>query len=133
MGNKINIEFQNEFNGISRNERGSVLSINENNWRPYELLFSALGGCMYSTFLDVINKKKLEYEKVLITIEGEKIDDIPSFLKNVDITFTIYGSEKENKKVAEKFGKSLKLAEKYFSVYNTLAKVAELNSTLIFQ
>lgn len=132
MANKVSVEFQNGFNGVSKNESGSSLNISEDQWLPYELLFTALASCMYSTFLDVINKKKLNYSKVVIEVDGVKVDDIPSFLKTVDIVFTISGTESENEKVKAKFEKSLKLAEKYCSIYNTLTQVAELKSTIIF-
>lgn len=133
MANKINIEFHKGFNGTASNEKGDELKISPDQWRPYELLFTALGSCMYSTFLDVINKKKLDYSAVTISIDGEKIDDIPSFLKTVDIIFTISGAEKENEKIVARFEKSLRLAEKYCSIYNTLNKIAELNSTVVFE
>ncbi|MBI9097118.1 MAG: OsmC family protein [Spirochaetaceae bacterium] len=133
MANKIIIEFQNGFQGVCRNESGSSLEVAPDKWRPYELLQTALASCMYSTFLDVVNKKKLDYDKVVIAVDGEKIDDIPSFLKKVDITFTVHGANKEDEKILARFEKSLKLAEKYCSIYNTLNKIAELNSTLIFK
>lgn len=132
MANKINIEFQNGFNGVGTNGSGATLKVSPELWRPYELLFSALASCMYSTFLDVINKKKLDYDKVLISIDGEKIDDIPSFLKNVDISFTVFGADKNDEKIAARFEKSLRLSEKYCSIYNTLAKIAEMKATLHF-
>ncbi len=132
MANRIKIDFKNGFNGTCRNESGSTLSIAPDQWHPYELLFTALGSCMYSTFLDIINKKKLEYEKIQIIIEGEKIDDTPAFLKTADIIFTISGADFSNEKTAAKFGKSLELSEKYCSIFNTLTKVADLKSSLVF-
>jgi len=132
MANKIKIEFQNGFSGRASNESGAELQVSPDNWRPYELLFTALASCMYATFLDVINKKKLDYDTVTISIDGEKIDDVPSFLKTADIVFTISGAEKDNEKIAARFEKSLGLAEKYCSIYNTLTKIADLNATLVF-
>jgi putative redox protein len=132
MANKINVEFQNGFNGISTNERGSTLNLSAEQWHPYELLFTALASCMYSTFLDVIDKKKLNYDKVSISIDGEKIDDVPSFLKKADIVFTITGAEKDNEKIVARFEKSLRLSEKYCSIYNTLTTIAELNAQIVF-
>ena len=133
MANKINIEFQNGFNGVSTNEGGATLNVAPEQWRPYELLFTALASCMYSTFLDVIDKKKLDYDKINISIDGEKVDDIPSFLKKADIKFTVSGAEKDNEKTVAKFEKSLKLSEKYCSIFNTITKIAELNSTITFE
>lgn len=132
MANKVNVEFTNGFNGVSTNESGSTLNISFDQWRPYELLFTALASCMYSTFLDVIDKKKLEYDKVSISVDGEKVDDVPTFLKKAEIVFTVSGAEKDNEKVLAKFDKSLKLSEKYCSIYNTITKIAELNAQIIF-
>lgn len=132
MANKINIEFQNGFNGECTNEGGAVLNVAADQWRPYELLFTALASCMYSTFLDVINKKNLNYKKVIISVDGEKIDDIPAMLNKADIIFTITGAEKDNEKIIAKFERSLLLSEKYCSIYNTLTKIAKLNTQLIF-
>jgi len=132
MANKVNVEFQNGFNGVSTNDSGSTLSISMEQWKPYELLFTALASCMYSTFLDVIDKKRLDYDKISITVDGEKIEDIPSFLKKAEIVFTVSGADKDNEKTVAKFEKSLKLSEKYCSIYNTLTKIAELNSTIVF-
>jgi putative redox protein len=132
MANKINIEFKNGFNGVASNESGSQLEVAMEKWRPYELLFTALASCMYSTFLDVINKKKLDYETITISIDGEKIDDVPSFLKTAQIIFSVSGADKEDEKVKSKFEKSLRLSEKYCSIYNTLTKIAELDAQIVY-
>lgn len=132
MANTIQIEFENGFNGVASNETGAELKVAVDQWRPYELLFTALASCMYSTFLDVINKKKLEYNTITISVDGEKVDDVPSFLKTADIVFTISGAEKDNEKISARFEKSLILAEKYCSIYNTLTKIAQLKSSLMF-
>lgn len=133
MANKITIDFNNGFEGLAVNESGNQLEVASGKWLPYELLFTALASCMYSTFLDVIEKKKLEYTAVSISVDGEKIDDIPSYLKKAEIVFTVTGAAKEDEKVKTKFEKSLQLAEKYCSIYNTLTKVAELQSAIIYK
>ncbi|MBB6482448.1 OsmC family protein [Spirochaeta isovalerica] len=133
MANKITIDFKNGFNGISRNGTGNKLEVAEDKWLPYELLFTALASCMYSTFLDVIEKKKLEYEEVSITIDGEKREEIPAFLKKAEIVFTVTGAAQNDEKIKARFEKSLQLAEKYCSIYNTLTKVAQLQSVILFK
>lgn len=132
MANKISIEFTNGFNGKATNDSGAELIVSSEQWKPYELLFTALASCMYSTFLDVINKKKLDYDKVTISIDGEKVDDIPSYLKTADIIFSVSGADKDDEKIAARFEKSMNLAAKYCSIFNTLTKVAELNTRLRF-
>ena len=58
MANKISITFNDGFNGISKNENGSLLDVASGKWLPYELLFTALASCMYSTFLDCNRKEE---------------------------------------------------------------------------
>jgi len=132
MANRVSVEFTNGFEGISTNGGGSRLAISGDAWRPYELLFSALASCMYATFLDVIEKKRLAFESVTIEVDGEKLEDVPAYLKKCDIVFTIHGAAGDDEAVAGQFSASLKLAEKYCSIYNTLAKIAEMNTRLVF-
>ncbi|MBI9103475.1 MAG: OsmC family protein [Spirochaetales bacterium] len=133
MANRITVDFKEGFRGEGKNDRGSQLEIGEEEWHPYELLFTALASCMYATFLDIARKKKLEYSTVTITIEGEKRDEVPAFLKKADILYTVKGADTTDEKTHTQFQKTLMLAEKYCSIYNTLTKVAELNSKIIFE
>jgi putative redox protein len=132
MNNRITIEFQDGFNGLSVNSNGKTLKVGKDDWRPYEMLHTALASCMYSTFLDVINKKKLEYSKVAMTVDSTKKDEIPSSIESIDIEFKVFGTDKENEKNVKKFEKSQGLAAKYCSMHNTLKEVAEITSKVVF-
>lgn len=132
MDNKITIEFRDGFNGLSVNTNGKTLKVSVDDWRPYELFHTALASCMYSTFLDVINKKKLEYSKVSMTVDSTKKDQLPSSIESIDIEFKVFGTDKEDLKNVKKFEKSQSLAAKYCSMHNTLKDIVKITSTVIF-
>ncbi len=90
--------------------------------RPYEMLLGALGSCFYYTFLDIINKMRLDYRKITLEIEGEKREEVPTHLKTATIHFTIEGMEDE-----KKVEKAIELSKKYCSVYYTLSQIAQLS------
>ncbi|MBN2658468.1 MAG: OsmC family protein [Spirochaetales bacterium] len=132
MDNKITIEFRDGFQGLSVNSNGKTLKVGIDDWRPYEMFHTALASCMYSTFLDVINKKKLDYEKVALTVDSRKKDEIPSSIEKIDIEFKIFGADKEDEKTVKKFIKSQDLAAKYCSMHNTLKDIVNITSKVEF-
>ncbi|MBB6481380.1 OsmC family protein [Spirochaeta isovalerica] len=132
MDNKITIEFSDGFQGLSVNSNGKTLKVGKDEWRPYEMLHTALASCMYSTFLDVINKKKLDYDKVALTVDSRKKDEIPSSIESIDIEFKVFGAEKDDEKTVKKFLKSQDLAAKYCSMHNTLKNIVNITSKVEF-
>jgi len=126
----VNMEFSMPFKGVGKNDKGITIEIDEGEKyaEPYDLLLMSLGSCLYSTFEDIITKKKLNYEKLNIDITGEKRTEIPTTLKYCNVIFTAKTSE-TNKKA---FEKSMGLACKYCSIYNTLSYVAEMSSKMVF-
>jgi len=128
--NSVNMSFENGFKGVLINKNNSSLKIggDREEFTPYEMLLGALGSCYYATFLEIANKMKLEYEKINIKINSEKREEVPTFLKNVQIDICIIGAE-ENKS----FNKAFDLAGKYCSVYQTVLKVAEIENTITYK
>lgn len=126
----VKMEFSMPFKGIGKNDRGITIEIDEGEKyaEPYDLLLMSLGSCLYSTFEDIITKKKLSYEKLIIDITGEKRTETPTTLKYCNIVFNAETSN-DNKKA---FEKSMELACKYCSIYNTLSYVAEMHSEMVF-
>ena len=84
--------------------------------------------CLHSTLLDILTKKRIEIESVSYRVSGEKRDEIPTTLKSVSIEALFSPSDKE-----DQIRKSVELACKYCSVYNTLAQVAEMTMTVSFK
>lgn len=131
MGQNVTaqLEFKKDFKGkliLADGEIGIGLLPNEA--RPYDLLQGALVSCLHSTLLEILVKKRIEIEAVSYRVSGEKRDEIPTTLKSVTIEaeFVTRASE-------EQIRKSMELASKYCSVYNTLAQVADMKINLSFK
>lgn len=132
MGSKAHatLEFSQPFRGKGMNDRNCTINIGgkDKEAGPYDLLLMSLGSCLYSTFEDILEKKKLTFEKLEIDITGKKRSKVPTTLENCNVIFTAK-TDKINEKA---FIKSLDLACKYCSIYNTLAHVAEMHSKMVF-
>ncbi len=126
----VRMEFTMPFEGIGKNDRNNEVKIDGGNKyaEPYDLLLMALGSCLYSTFEDIIVKKKLSYEKIEMEITGEKRTEVPTTLKICNVVFIVETDESSKKA----FKKSMELACKYCSIYNTLSLVADMKSEIKF-
>ena len=123
---EVKLIFTNDFLGELQAPNGNVaIGVNAGTVAPYDMVFGALGSCLYSTFLDVMKKKRIEFERFEMVITGEKRTEIPTVLKWVHIEATVYGPEKEMG-VEQAF----KLATEYCSVYYTISLVAEMSYKL---
>lgn len=129
--NKISVSYKNEFKGNVQTEKG-VLKIgsSEGEFLPYPLLMSALSSCLYSTFLDIIKKMRLEISLCNMDLEWEKRVEVPRTLKLIVIKVKIIGADLTKK---EKLLNAFRLATEYCSIYNTLSKVSEMKYELDFE
>jgi putative redox protein len=123
------LEFNPGAGGTAGTDGGYKIEILKENEsaRPYELLLMALGSCLYSTFEEVYQKKRLNCKSVSVDISGTKRDEIPKLLKECNIKFMVKGADKESG-----FEKSFELACKYCSIYQTLKNVAEMKPEIVF-
>jgi putative redox protein len=124
MGQNISaqLEFKKDFKGKLILQDGEIgIGIGPNMARPYDLLQGALVSCLHSTLLEILTKKRIEIESVNYRVSGEKRDEIPTTLKSVTIEADFISNASE-----DQIRKSMDLASKYCSVYNTLAQVAEM-------
>lgn len=129
--NQVQLNFSNEFSGELKGKNGSVnIGSGENALSPYELLTGALGSCLYSTFLDIVNKMRLEFSACTLEVEWEKRTEVPTTCKLVFVKGLIKGADIEKK---ERFTKAFELATQYCSIYSTLAHVAEMKWELNFE
>jgi len=80
-----------DLKSIGENDRGNKVEIDGSNKHsePYDLLLMSLGSCLYATFEDIISKKKLSYEKLIMDITGEKRTETPTTLKYCSIYNTL--------------------------------------------
>lgn len=129
--NQIVLEFTNEFSGELKGGNGNVhIGTKENEMAPYELLTGALGACLYSTFLDVVKKMRLDFDSCSLNIEWEKRAEVPTTCKWILVKTSIRGIDKDKK---EKYTKAFELATEYCSIYSTLSHVAEMKWELEFE
>lgn len=125
----VSLKFEQAFKGTLNAENGSLnFGVASGEFKPYDLLLGALGSCLYATFLEIVNKKRLTYDEVLIDIEGIKRTEIPTTLETVSLIVTVKGANKE-----KGFDQALKLATEYCSVYQTISKVADMSYRLVVE
>lgn len=126
---KADIFFTNEFSGELVVANGKVaIGVEKGTVAPYDLLFGALASCLYATFLDVAEKKKIGFESARIEVTGEKRTETPTILTWVDTKIIIKGAEKE-----KGLEKSYEMATKYCSIYQTIAQVAKMTWSVEFE
>ncbi len=131
MASKVNLVFDNQMHGISTGSHGSSqIGPTEGALAPYEMVLGGLGGCLNSTFQDVLDKRRINIHGVNYVIEGEKRDEVPKWLKQVHVDVSVSGVDEDDKKKVEK---SFETATRYCSVYQTLSHVATMTYTLTFK
>lgn len=125
---KIELKFNKGFRGdlIAKNGRVAVGS-DEGSLSPYDMLLGSLAACLYSTFLDVIEKKKIEFSGADVIVTGEKRKEIPATLEWVNVIIEIRDASNEKGVL-----KASELAAKYCSVYETISKVAKMSLEVKF-
>ena len=125
----ITAVFGPEFSGTLQIARGTAAIGREaDELQPYDMLLGALAARYYSTFLDIMKKKRVTYDSCEIKVQGVKREEIPATLETVSMSITVYGAEQERG-----FQQAADLAAKYCSVYQTIAEVAEMSYTLTFK
>lgn len=126
----LDIEFTNGFQGVAKMPNVDVkIGMGEGEALPYDLLFSALASCLYSTFLDINEKKKIAFDNCTIKVSGEKRTEIPATLEWVNVEFAITGVDESKQKGVEK---AAELSTKYCSIYQTVAQVAEMSVNVTY-
>ena len=125
---KIEVKFSEGFKGelLAKNGKAKI-GVEKGELAPYDMLLGSLATCLYSTFLDVIEKKRITFDESNVIVEGEKRKEIPATLEWVKVVIEIsnVSNEKGVLKAAE-------LAEKYCSIYETISKVAKMSLEVKF-
>lgn len=112
------------------NDRGSSLQIGsaQQEFAPYDLLLSALEGCLFATFRDVAEKMKVTYERAELEVSGYKRDEDVATLEECTVSVRVKGAS-DQKKVSKAF----EIASRYCSVFQTLSKVASMKLEVSFE
>ena len=123
--------FTEELYGVLTAVNGTVsIGRGKGQLKPYNLLLGALLACLYATFLDIVEKMKLNFDSCELTADGDKRETIPSTLEHVKVIQTIYGADEEQH---ERFERAAMLAAKYCSIYQTISSVSEMELELRFE
>lgn len=126
----IQLIFSNEFEGTMHSPTGELSIGNvEHGFRPYHLLFGALGACFYATFVSIAKKKRLTFDSAQIEISGTKREEVPTTLNHVLIKLII----KNPSDNIEQFKKSAELAAEFCSIHETISKVATIEVVVSFE
>jgi putative redox protein len=129
MAQKITIDWSNGFHGILNAPNGSIKIGDESGQMlPYNLLFGALGSCFYATFIEIVEKKRLTLAGATMSISGTHREEVPTTLNQVTINLVIHATENQ-----EKYLRSVELAQKYCSIYETVSKVATITVNVSFK
>lgn len=124
----ISLSFDSSFTGTMVSPTGTVKLGNQNGGlQPYHLLYGALGSCFYATFLGIVKKKRLSFDKATLEITGTKRDEVPPTLSDVAISMVIFNPSDE-----KQFIKSAELGAKYCSIHETVSKVANIKLDVVF-
>lgn len=124
----VRLSWERQFKGELTAKNGSAaIGQGEGALAPYDLMLGALGACYYSTFVDIADKMRLDYQSAAIDIHGVKRDEVPTTLKEVSMTLTIRGTPDE-----KGFARAAGLAAKYCSVHETISKVAHISLDVKF-
>ena len=122
------IRFGSDFNGQLKLAEGEVaIGTQADQAKPYDLLQAALAACLHSTFLDILTKKRLSIESCTYEVHGIKQDEVPTVLREVHVRVILPPHDKE-----DQIRKSMDMAARYCSVFNTLSKVASMHLDVIF-
>ena len=123
----VKFKWNNDYTGHMEVKNGKI-NLGEGAISPYNLLLGALGGCLYHTFIEIVQKKRLTFDGVEMEISGNKREEVPTTLEKAHIKFIIKNesNEKQLKKIVE-------LSEQYCSIHATVSKVADISLELIFE
>ncbi|QUI24388.1 OsmC family protein [Vallitalea pronyensis] len=125
----IHVQFKDGFKGelIAPNDKVNI-GVEKGTLAPYDMLFGGLASCMYATFLEIAEKKRIHFDSADIEVTGEKRTEIPTTLKWVNVKVTIKNAEKEKGLI-----KAMEIAANYCSIYQTISKVAEMSWDIEFE
>jgi len=125
---KIEVKFSDGFRGeLVTSKTTAAVGTGENALAPYDMLLGALATCLYSTFLDVIEKKRISIDSSNVIVTGKKRKDIPTTLEWVKVIIEVKNTSNEKGVL-----KAAELAKKYCSVYETVSKVAGMTLEVKF-
>ena len=129
MKGLIHVEFIFDEKGIrTESEFGElVISGDENEgFRPFQLMISSLAGCSILVYRKILEKQRVEYEKITVSVDVERSDDQTAKIESVRLHFKVYGDNLKEKKL----DKALQLASKNCSMVQSVVPTMEVEETV---
>jgi len=90
--------------------------------RPMELMLMSIGTCSTFDVIEILRKQRQNLKDIKVSVDGKRVDDIPSVFDKIHLTYYLKG-DVEEKKVQRAIDLSVK---KYCSASAILAKTAEI-------
>ena len=93
--------------------------------RPMELILMGLGSCSAIDIIQILNKQKQVIEDFKVSIDAERVEEVPSVFNSVSVCFKVRGNVDEGR-----LQKAIALSrDKYCSVFAMLHHTADINYT----
>jgi len=126
----VKMNWSNDYVGEMTTPTGTIaVGDQPSGMQPYHMLFGALGGCFYSTFLVISEKKRVSFARAEVEISGEKptIPGEVTTLSHVKILMTVYQPSDKAKII-----QSADLATRNCSIHKTIATAAKIDLEVRF-
>ena len=110
---------------------GARIAINATaGFSPKALLLSGLAGCSGVDIVDILEKMRVPFTDLEITVDAEQTDSHPRVFTGIDISYSLRAGEDARSKIIKAIELSL---EKYCGVAAMLRKTSEIRYTLHLQ
>ena len=124
--NNIKLQFDNGPEGLLESKNATTaVSYTGKGFAPYELFIGGYASCLHATFLAVVNKRQIAFEKIEYDVTSIKRDEVPTYIVKLITNVTIYGVDESKHKQIEK---SMEQAEKYCSISYTIQNLGAATS-----
>ncbi len=91
---------------------------------PKKLMMVALAGCTGVDVVEIVKKMRMEIDDLLITVEAELTEDVPSVYSSMHIIYTFKGTDLD----VDKLQRAVELSqEKYCGVSMMYKKVMDIS------
>ena len=95
MTTTVHVNWQSQRSFVATTDEGGVAVIDGSHsgksMSASELLLAALGGCVSTTVLDILEKKRQQVTGYEVLVEGETMTDWPKSYTGIHITYRVRG------------------------------------------
>lgn len=95
MTKQVSVNWQTQRFFVGNTDEGNVVAIDGNHagrgMGPSELLLAALGGCVSTTVIGVLEKKRQQLTGYAVEVKGEQMADWPKAYTQIHVTYRVKG------------------------------------------